>query len=295
MPFSIADYPHVRQLVDLALAEDMPYGDITTEAVLRGTEFAEAVFRAKAGGVVAGLPIARAVLHRVDPGLGFEAMWDDGDHVEEGAALAQVAGSAASILKAERLALNFLQHLSGVATETWEMVKLISHTHARIVDTRKTTPGHRLLEKYAVRLGGGANHRFGLSDGVLIKDNHIEAVGSIEEAVDRARRAVPHLTKVEVECATLPQVREALDAEADAVLLDNMDPETIARAVALVGGRAVTEASGNITRRTVAAVAETGVDLISSGAITHSARALDIALKFESPDPLADRRLQRIR
>lgn len=295
MPFSIADHPHVRQLVDLALAEDMPYGDITTEAVLRGTEFAEAVFRAKAGGVVAGLPIARAVLHRVDPGLGFEAMWDDGDHVEEGAALAQVAGSAASILKAERLALNFLQHLSGVATETWEMVKLISHTHARIVDTRKTTPGHRLLEKYAVRLGGGANHRFGLSDGVLIKDNHIEAVGSIEEAVDRARRAVPHLTKVEVECATLPQVREALDAEADAVLLDNMDPETIARAVALVGGRAVTEASGNITRRTVAAVAETGVDLISSGAITHSARALDIALKFESPDPLADRRLQRIR
>jgi nicotinate-nucleotide pyrophosphorylase (carboxylating) len=175
------------------------------------------------------------------------------------------------------------------------MVKLISHTHARIVDSRKTAPGHRLLEKYAVRLGGGANHRFGLSDGVLIKDNHIEAVGSIEEAVDRARRAVPHLTKVEVECATLPQVREALDAEADAVLLDNMDPETIARAVALVGGRAVTEASGNITRRTVAAVAETGVDLISSGAITHSARALDIALKFESPDPLADRRLQRIR
>ncbi len=295
MPLTIADHPQVRQLIDIALAEDMPYGDITTDAVLKGTEFAEAVFRVKADGVLAGLPVARAVLHRVDPGLGFEEMREDGDHVEEGMAVAQVAGSAVSILKAERLALNFLQHLSGVATETWEMVRLVCRTHARIVDTRKTIPGLRLLEKYAVRMGCGANHRFGLSDGVLIKDNHIEAVGSIKNAVARAREAVPHLTKIEVECASLEQVREALDAGADAILLDNMEPGVMARAVEIVDGRALTEASGNITRRTIVAVAETGVDLISSGAITHSARALDISLKFEDPDPPAERRLQRIR
>ncbi|MBD3177225.1 MAG: carboxylating nicotinate-nucleotide diphosphorylase [Armatimonadia bacterium] len=295
MPFSIADHPQVRQIIDIALAEDLPYGDITTDSVLKGTEFAEAVFRAKADGVLAGLEVARAVLHRVDPGLGFEAAREDGDHVEEGMALAQVAGSAASILKAERLALNFLQHLSGVATETWEMVKLTAHTAARIVDTRKTTPGLRALEKHAVRVGGGANHRFGLSDGVLIKDNHIEAVGTLKEAVARAREAAPHLTKIEVECASLDQVREALDAEADAILLDNMEPIMLSRAVEVVGGAAITEASGNITRATIKRVAETGVDLISSGAITHSAPALDISLKFEDPNPPTERRLQRIR
>ena len=241
---------------------------------------------------------ARVPEHRnlaVIRGKGFEEMREDGDHVEEGMAVAQVAGSAVSILKAERLALNFLQHLSGVATETWEMVRLVCRTHARIVDTRKTIPGLRLLEKYAVRMGCGANHRFGLSDGVLIKDNHIEAVGSIKNAVARAREAVPHLTKIEVECASLEQVREALDAGADAILLDNMEPGAMARAVEIVDGRALTGASGNITRRTIVAVAETGVDLISSGAITHSARALDISLKFEDPDPPAERRLQRIR
>ncbi len=294
MPLTIADHPQVRQLIDIALAEDMPYGDITTDAVLKGTEFAEAVFRVKADGVLAGLPVARAVLHRVDPGLGFEEMREDGDHVEEGMAVAQVAGSAVSILKAERLALNFLQHLSGVATETWEMVRLVRRTHARIVDTRKTIRASGSWRNAPCAWDAALATASGLSDGVLIKDNPIEAVGSIERRCSGAQ-AVPHLTKIEVECASLEQVREALDAGADAILLDNMEPGAMARAVEIVDGRALTEASGNITRRTIVAVAETGVDLISSGAITHSARALDISLKFEDPDPPAERRLQRIR
>jgi len=295
MPHTIADHPQVRALIDVGLAEDLPYGDLTTEAVLKGTEYAEAVARAKARGVVAGLPVFRAVFERVDPGLGFEPLCDEGDHVEPGGAVAQVAGCAASILRAERLALNFLQHMSGIATATFEMVKAVSGTGARIVDTRKTVPGMRAPAKYAVRMGGGLNHRFGLSDGVLIKDNHIHACGSIRDAVERARARAPHLTRVEVECALLEQIPEALDAGADAVLLDNMSPEMLRKAVALVGGRAITEASGGVSLSSVRAIAETGVDLISCGAITHSAPALDIALIFEDPEPPAERRLQRVR
>jgi len=295
MPHTIADHPQVRALIDLGLAEDMPYGDLTTEVVLKGTEYAEAVVRANEHGVLAGLPVSRAVFERVDPALGFEAFRDDGDHVEPGVAVAQVAGSAASMLRAERLALNFLQHMSGIATATFEMVKAVAGTRARIVDTRKTVPGTRVLAKYAVRMGGGGNHRFGLSDGVLIKDNHIHACGSIRDAVGRARARSPHLTRVEVECALLEQIPEAVEAGADAVLLDNMSPEMLRKAVALVNGRAITEASGGVSRSTVRAIAETGVDLISCGAITHSAPALDISLNFEDPEPPSERRLQRVR
>jgi len=295
MEFPLARHPHVVRLVELAIEEDMPQGDITTEAVLKGTEFAEADFRVKADGVLAGLPIVEMVLHRVDPGLGLELHRDDGDVVENGVCAATVAGRAASILMAERVALNFLQRMSGIATATYDMVKAISHTNARIVDTRKTAPGWRALEKYAVRMGRGSNLRFSLSDGILIKDNHIEACGSIALAVERARARCPHLTRIEVECTRLEQVQDALDAGADAVLLDNMEPDTLRKAVRMVAGRATTEASGGINLSTVKAVAETGVDLISAGAVTHSARALDISLDFLRPDPGLERRLQRVR
>lgn len=279
----------------MALEEDLPHGDITTGAVLRGTEYDEGVFRVKRDGVVAGLPIVETVLLRIDPTLGFEAHVDDGDHVREGQALASVAGRAASILSAERTALNFLQRLSGIATATFEWVSLVSHTGARIIDTRKTIPGWRLLDKYAVRMGGGANHRMSLSDGILIKDNHIEACGGIAPAIREARARAPHLMKIQVECDSLELLQEALDAEAEVILLDNMDVDTLRRAVELNRGRATLEASGGITRNTVRLVAETGVDLISVGALTHSAPALDISLDFEPPEDMGDRRLQRIR
>lgn len=295
MPETIADHPHVRHLIELALAEDMPQGDVTTDSVLTGREYAEADFRAKSPGVLAGLPVARAVMHRVDPALGFTMHLDDGDHVRGGEAVASVAGCAASILRAERTALNFLQHLSGVATATWEFVCRVAGTGAKIVDTRKTVPGLRLLEKYAVRMGGGHNHRFGLSDGILIKDNHIAACGSIALAVKRARERVPHLQRIEVECRVLEQVHDAVEAGADAILFDNMDLETMRAAVAYVGGRAVCEASGGVTLANARAIAEAGVDIISCGAITHSARALDISLDFCEPQVPPDIRLQRVR
>ncbi len=295
MEFPLAKHPHVMRLVELAIEEDAPQGDVTTQALLRGTEFAEADFRAKSDGVLAGLPLVEMVLHRIDPGLGIETHRDDGDVMEAGVLIATVAGRAASILMAERSALNFLQRLSGVATATYDFVKAVSHTKARIVDTRKTAPGWRLLDKYAVRMGRGGNHRFSLSDGVLIKDNHIEACGSIGLAVERARSHAPHLTRIEVECARLEQVQDALDAGADAILLDNMDLETLRKAVGLVDGRVVTEASGGVDLSSVKAIAETGVDLISVGAITHSAKALDISLDFIRPDPALERRLQRVR
>jgi nicotinate-nucleotide pyrophosphorylase (carboxylating) len=295
MPYTIADHPHVRQLIELALAEDMPDRDITTEAVLTGTEYAEATIRAKSPGVIAGLTVAAAVFRRIDPGIGIEFHRSDGDAVEEQLALASLAGSAVSLLRAERVALNFLQHVSGIATATRGMVKAVAGTGARIVDTRKTTPGHRVLEKYGVRMGGGSNHRFGLSDGVLIKDNHIEACGTIGEAVKRARAGATHLMRIEVECGTLAQVEDALSAGADAILLDNMDLDTLRQAVRHIGDRAVTEASGGVTLATVREIARTGVDIISCGSITHSAPAMDISLTFDPPDQAPDRRLQRTR
>lgn len=291
----IADHPHVRRLIELALEEDLPHGDLTTDCVLRGTEYDEGVFRAKQDGVVAGLPLAEAILHRIDPTLGWEGHVDDGDHVGEGMALATVAGRAASILTAERTALNFLQRLSGIATATFDMVSAVAHTRARITDTRKTLPGWRLLDKYAVRLGGGTNHRFSLSDGILIKDNHIEACGGIGPAVKAARARAPHLLRIEVECDCLELVQEALDAEVDIILLDNMDPSTLRKAVELTKGRALLEASGGVTLNTVKSVAEAGIDLISVGSLTHSAAALDISLDFEPPVDTSDRRLQRTR
>jgi len=268
------------EIVRRALAEDIGTGDVTTEAVVPAEAYAVARAVCKSNGILAGIPVAEAVFRTVDPEVLFQSFAKDGEWGTVGFTIFEVRGTARSLLIAERTALNFLQHLSGIATRTARCVGLVHGTKARIVDTRKTTPGLRVLEKYAVRVGGGCNHRFNLSDGILIKDNHIAAAGGIAEAVRRARKNAPHLLKIEVEATTLEQVQEALDAGADAILLDNMPPELLRQAVQLVAGRAVTEASGGITEENLREIAETGVDIISLGALTHSVEAMDINMSL---------------
>jgi nicotinate-nucleotide pyrophosphorylase (carboxylating) len=272
----------MRRVVEMALAEDLAWGDVTTEAVVGAGRPARGDLLVKGEGVLAGLPAAALVFATVDPSVVFTPLVADGTPVTPGTTIAQASGPAGSLLKAERVALNLLQRLSGVASVTACYVAAVSGTRARIVDTRKTTPGLRALEKYAVRAGGGANHRFNLADGVLIKDNHLLAADaeglSLGEAIRRARARLPHTLRIEVEVETLAQLDDALAAGADVVLLDNMSVELLRAAVARVGGRAITEASGGITLASVRAVAETGVDLISVGALTHSAPSLDISL-----------------
>jgi nicotinate-nucleotide pyrophosphorylase (carboxylating) len=274
----------VRRVVELALAEDLGWGDVTTAAVVGAGRPARADLLVKGEGVLAGLPVAALVFTTVDPGVAVTPLVADGTPVTPGAIVARLAGPAGSLLRAERVALNLLQRLSGIASVTARYVAAVQGTRARIVDTRKTTPGLRALEKYAVRAGGGSNHRFNLADGVLIKDNHLLAAAaegrSLGDVVRQARARAPHTLRIEVEVETLAQLDEALAAGADAVLLDNMPVELLRQAVARTGGRAITEASGGITLATVRAVAETGVDLISVGALTHSAPALDISLDF---------------
>jgi len=270
-------------IVDLALAEDIGTGDVTTLATVPAEARATGEMIAKAEGVIAGLGVAGAVFARVDARVRFVPRVADGARVAPGTVIAEVAGPGRGILTGERVALNLVQRLSGVATLTATYVEAVTGTKARIVDTRKTTPGLRALEKAAVRAGGGHNHRFGLADGVLIKDNHLASVGGprrVARAVERAREASPHTLRIEVEVTTLAEVEEALAARADVILLDNMDVATMRQAVALINGRALVEASGGITLATVRAVAETGVDLISVGALTHSAPALDISLEL---------------
>ena len=270
-------------IVDLALAEDIGSGDVTTLATVPIGAHARGTIVAKSPGVVSGLDVAAAVFQRVNAAVRFQPRIGDGQRVKPGDPIAEVEGLAASVLAAERVALNLLQRLCGVATLTALYVEAVAGTRARIVDTRKTTPGLRVLEKAAVRHGGGHNHRFGLADGVLIKDNHLAAVGGPEpvtRAVRIARERAPHTLRIEVEVSTLDEVRQALDAGADIILLDNMDVAAMRQAVEVVGGRALVEASGGITLETVRAVAETGVDLISVGALTHSAQALDLSLDF---------------
>jgi nicotinate-nucleotide pyrophosphorylase (carboxylating) len=231
--------------------------------------------------VVAGLEVARRVFAQLDPQINFVARVRDGDYVEAGAVLAEVSGSARAILSGERVALNFLRHLAGIATRTRKLVELVAGYPVRLVDTRKTTPGLRNLEKYAVRMGGGFNHRFGLDDGILIKDNHLVVAGGIAAAVRAAKGVAPHVLKVGVEVEDLAGVREALSAGADVILLDNMPPALISQAVQLVGGRALLEASGNIGEHNIVEIARTGVDIISIGRLTHSVEHLDIGLDFE--------------
>jgi nicotinate-nucleotide pyrophosphorylase (carboxylating) len=270
------------ELVRRALAEDLGRaGDLTTDAIVEAGAVARAAVVARREGRVAGLDAALQAFVLLDPEVRIERLAADGDDVGAGAALARLAGRARALLTAERTALNLLGRLCGIATATRDLVRLVAGTGARIADTRKTTPTLRALEKHAVRCGGGVNHRFGLDDAVLIKDNHLAVAGSVRQAVERARARVGHLVKIEVEVDTLAQLEEALAVGVDAVLLDNMDPVTLRRAVALVAGRAVTEASGGVRPETVRAIAETGVDLISVGWLTHSAPALDVALDFE--------------
>jgi nicotinate-nucleotide pyrophosphorylase (carboxylating) len=271
----------VEEQVRAALAEDLGRaGDITSALTIPENARAGARLVARRPGHIAGLACAAAAFRLVDPELRFTPALADGDAVTAGTPLASVEGRARAILTGERVALNFLGHLSGVATATAALVAAVAGTGARITCTRKTIPGLRTLEKYAVRCGGGLNHRFGLDDAVLVKDNHIAAAGGIAPALARLRQGLGHMVKVEVEVDTLPQLEEALAAGVDAVLLDNMDLSTLRQAVALAKGRAVLEASGNVTLDTVRAIAETGVDRISSGAITHSAPTLDIGLDF---------------
>jgi nicotinate-nucleotide pyrophosphorylase (carboxylating) len=281
------DLEVVFDCVNSALDEDIGRGDITSRAVVRSGIKARGSFMAKQDLILAGLEVADAAFTSFDPYLQIESMAGDGEEVKAGRVFARATGDAQTLLAAERVALNFLQRLSGIATVTRRYVDAISGTGARIVDTRKTTPGLRLLEKYAVTVGGGSNHRMGLDDGVLIKDNHLVMAGSVGEAVRRARESCGHLHKIEVEVATLDQVREALDARADILLLDNMSPEMVRESVDLVRSRepeerrTLTEASGGINLTNVRAYAEAGVDLISIGALTHSAPAVDISFKIK--------------
>jgi len=277
------DIPELQYepLVRAALAEDIGPGDITTTLCIPAGTRATATVLAKQAGVIAGLGIAELTFRLLDPDAQWEALVKDGDTVGAGRTpLATVTGDARALLTAERVALNFMQRLSGVATLTARYVSLVAGTGARIVDTRKTTPGLRALEKYAVRVGGGFNHRLGLYDCVLIKDNHIRAAGGIPQAVAGARARISHTMKIEVEASTLGQVGEALASGADIILLDNMDTETMRLAVVQIGGRAISEASGGLTESRVAEVAAAGVNVLSIGALTHSAPALDISLDF---------------
>ena len=271
----------IEPAVRAALLEDLGRaGDITAEAVIPDDTRAAVAFVAREPGTIAGLACAAIAFELLDPSLALDILIPDGGTVAPGDVIARIEGKARAILSAERTALNFLGQLSGVATATAGIAAAIAHTGARITCTRKTIPGLRALQKYAVRCGGGANHRFGLDDAVLIKDNHIAIAGGVGLAVRRARAAVGHLVKIECEVDRLDQLAEALEAGADAVLLDNMDPATLRRAVAMAKGRAITEASGRITPESAPAIAETGVDLISAGWLTHSARVLDIGLDF---------------
>lgn len=272
--------PHIERLIDLALEEDLGPGDVTTQALIPPERQGEAQVRAKESLVVAGLPVAARVFHRLEPGLIFDALAAEGQEVPAGTVLAQIMGPLAPILTGERVALNFLMRLSGIATFTRKMVTALTGYPVFIMDTRKTTPGWRALEKYAVRLGGGHNHRLGLYDGVLIKNNHLAAVGSITAAVHRAREWAPHNLKIEVEVTDLAGLKEALAAGADIIMLDNMDEATMREAVELTRGRALMEASGSMTLERLPLVAATGVNFISMGAITHSAPAVDIHLRL---------------
>lgn len=267
-------------LIDLAFEEDIGIGDITTEATVPSSQNGIGTLLAKSEGVIAGLPVAERTFEKLDPDLAFSAFINDGEAVNAGTPIGEVQGDAKTILIGERTALNFLQRLSGVATLTAQFVNAVANYDVKIVDTRKTTPGWRAIQKYAVRVGGGHNHRFGLYDGVLIKDNHIVAAGGIAQAVQRARIAAPHTVKIEVEVETMEQVNEALKAKADILLLDNMSLEMMKQVVQQVGDLAVTEASGGITLDRVEAVASTGVDYISVGALTHSAMPMDINLNL---------------
>ncbi len=271
----------LKKIIEGALAEDLGHGDITSEVTIPAESLSEAVILAKQHLVLAGIDAAREVFRSLDPGIQFSSFAKDGEIIHAGSELARLSGNTRALLAGERVALNLLQHLSGIATLTAAYVEKIKGLQTEVLDTRKTLPGLRLLEKYAVRMGGGKNHRMGLYDMILIKDNHIKAVGSITLAVELARKKAHHLLKTEVETKNLDEVREALSAKADIIMLDNMPPDLMREAVLIIKGQALVEASGNVTLDTIRAIAETGVDYISSGSLTHSAPAADISMKIK--------------
>lgn len=269
----------IRQIIEYSLQEDIGSGDITTEATIPHNYPVNANFYAKENLVLAGIEVAWSVFKVIDPGIKMELNYHDGDRVVRGEVIAQVSGPVQAILAGERVALNLLQRMCGIATKTARLCEMVRDLPVSLADTRKTTPGLRILERYAVRAGGGVNHRFGLFDAVLIKDNHIKVAGSIKDAVELARRRIPHTMKIEVEVEDLKEVAEAVETGAEIIMFDNMPVDLMAKAVSLVNKRALTEASGGITEKNIRAVAETGVDIISLGALTHSVKAMDISLK----------------
>ena len=277
----ITSVPAVSQLIESALEEDCGNGDVTTVATIPEDACAHGRYIAKEDGVLCGMPVVRAVFDELDPDIKLDVHFEEGQSFKRGDVLAEVCGNARSVLTGERVGLNLLQHMSAVATATSRAVKEVAGYKAKITDTRKTTPGLRYLEKLAVRVGGGTNHRFNLSDGVLIKDNHIVAAGGITAAIKAARASVPHTLKIEVEVENFEELDEALAAGADIIMLDNMSCPDMKKAVDIVSGRAVLEAAGNMGDRDLKEVAATGVDIISIGALTHSVKALDISLKFK--------------
>lgn len=275
--------PLVSAAVDAALLEDLGLtGDLTTNATIPAHAAAQAVIATRKDGVVCGLQLAEAAFRALDPACQFDIVTGDGSSAQAKDVIARVTGNARALLTAERVALNFMGRLSGIATLTRRYADAVAGTHARIVDTRKTTPGLRAFEKYAVRCGGGHNHRTGLFDAILIKDNHIVAAGGVARAIEAARDASGHMVKIEVEVDTLKQLEEVLRYQVDAVLLDNMSPAQLKDAVLLIAGRCLAEASGGVNLETVRVIAETGVDLISVGALTHSAPVLDLGLDFKA-------------
>ena len=271
----------IKSLLASALSEDIGTGDVTTSSCVAADAFTKGYFIAKESGVICGIDLLAIIFSMLDERVRVTPRLKDGDMAEAGEPVADIRGPARAILTGERVALNFIRHLSGIATQTNQAVKAVSGTKAKIIDTRKTTPGLRILEKYAVRCGGGKNHRFGLSDGILIKDNHIVAAGGVKQAVEKARQNAPHTLKIEVETETVQQIDEALNAGADVIMLDNMTVQQMTDAVKQIGGRALTEASGNMGDKDLKPVADTGVDFISIGALTHSVKALDISLKLK--------------
>ncbi len=270
---------NVDELIWMALKEDITSEDITTNAIMREDKQGQAQLLCKQDGVIAGLEVFERVFQLLDEKTQVEFYFKDGNRVKNGDLLATVTGDIRTILSGERVALNYLQRMSGIATHTRQLVDLLGDAKTKLLDTRKTTPNMRIFEKYAVKVGGGTNHRYNLSDGILIKDNHIGAAGGIKKAVEMAKEYAPFVRKIEVEVESLEQVQEALDAGADIIMLDNMDNATMKKAVAVIDGRAETECSGNVTAERVKDIIETGVDYVSCGALTHSSPIMDVSLK----------------
>ena len=272
---------YIDDIIKTALKEDINYIDTTSSLLIDKDKITDAYFVSKADGVLCGIDVAKRVFELIDDSVSFTAHFRDGDRIKKGDIIAEMKGSTLSLLTGERTALNLIQHMSGIASATGRLVDLCEGTNASVTDTRKTLPGLRALQKYAVTCGGGKNHRFNLSDGAMLKDNHIDAGGGITATVNQLRSRLGHMVKIEVETRNLDEVREAVDSGCEVIMLDNMDCDTMREAVKIVDGRALTEASGNVTEERIRAIAETGVDIISVGALTHSVEAFDISMRIK--------------